>query len=353
MGYEIDFVPVGEGEKSGDAIAIRYGNLHGPREQQKVIIVDGGFQSSADDLIQLVKTHYNTTHVDLVVSTHPDQDHVSGLSKVLDELSVGELWMHLPWNHDSEVANYVKHLGSSISRGNLQKSLDAACSLEALAKKRGIPITEPFTGLSFDGTLFVVGPTKEFYAQLLPEFRGQPQTQSVISKFIHEGVELVKRIAESLDIETLTDDGETSAENESSVILLLDFEGKRSLLNADAGQRALTVAADVLERSGYDPKSFNFIQVPHHGSHHNVGPTILNRLIGPKLTQEQSLRTAFVSVAKNSDEKHPNKKVTNAFRRRGAPVHATSGSTKCHPHNAPDRGWQSSTPLPLYSEVEE
>jgi hypothetical protein len=27
IGYEIDFLPVGEGEKSGDAIALRWGNL--------------------------------------------------------------------------------------------------------------------------------------------------------------------------------------------------------------------------------------------------------------------------------------------------------------------------------------
>lgn len=36
MGYEIDFIPVGNGEKSGDAIVLRFGNLlTGRREDHK------------------------------------------------------------------------------------------------------------------------------------------------------------------------------------------------------------------------------------------------------------------------------------------------------------------------------
>ena len=42
MGYEIDFIGVGQESKSGDAIAIRWGNLLGPREQQSVVVIDGG-----------------------------------------------------------------------------------------------------------------------------------------------------------------------------------------------------------------------------------------------------------------------------------------------------------------------
>jgi hypothetical protein len=35
MGYEIDFLGVGEESKSGDAIAIRFGNLHGARRSKR------------------------------------------------------------------------------------------------------------------------------------------------------------------------------------------------------------------------------------------------------------------------------------------------------------------------------
>ena len=54
MGYEIDFLSVGDGERSGDAIAFRIGNLSGPREQQFVGIVDGGFTDSGQALVNHV-----------------------------------------------------------------------------------------------------------------------------------------------------------------------------------------------------------------------------------------------------------------------------------------------------------
>lgn len=68
MGIEIDFLAVGEASKSGDAIAIRFGNLHGRREEQTVITIDGGTKESGDNLVEHIKTHFGTTHVDLSCS---------------------------------------------------------------------------------------------------------------------------------------------------------------------------------------------------------------------------------------------------------------------------------------------
>lgn len=39
MGFEIDFLPVGEEGKSGDAIALRFGNLFGQRSEQMVVVI--------------------------------------------------------------------------------------------------------------------------------------------------------------------------------------------------------------------------------------------------------------------------------------------------------------------------
>ncbi|MFC3187245.1 hypothetical protein ACFOD0_10120 [Shewanella intestini] len=78
MGYEIDILAVGEKSNSGDAIALRYGNLHGGRDEQTVIIIDGGYKDDGQKLLHHVKEHYLTDEVDLVISTHPDQDHING-----------------------------------------------------------------------------------------------------------------------------------------------------------------------------------------------------------------------------------------------------------------------------------
>src|ERR1700728_1371929 len=99
MGYEIDFLPVGDKSKGGDAIALRYGDLFGSRDDQTVMIVDGGYTDNGEALVNHIGKYYKTDRVDFVVSTHPDQDHILGLKVVLENIKVGTLLMHRPWLH--------------------------------------------------------------------------------------------------------------------------------------------------------------------------------------------------------------------------------------------------------------
>jgi beta-lactamase superfamily II metal-dependent hydrolase len=139
-----------------------------------------------------------------------------------------------------------------------------------------------------------------------------------------------RKLEEKWDIETLSDSCTTSAENNSSTVLLVNADDQFWLLTGDAGAPALSQAVDFLYAAQVDYSKIKFFQVPHHGSHHSVGPTLLNRMLGPKLPAGSPLlRTAFCSSAKSAP-KHPSKKVTNAFKRRGLEVHATEGEAKCH-----------------------
>lgn len=358
MGYEVDFLPVGDGERSGDAIALRFGDLLADPPTQTVVVIDGGTKESGEALVAHIKKLYGTSHVDIVVSTHPDSDHSSGLTEVLENLSVGQLWMHLPWKHTDDISKMFVNdrvIDRSV-REALRKSLDNARDLERLAESKSIPIFEPFAGATDRSKqLVVIGPSRAFYESLLPGFRGTPEPvdKSLLARGFEAVKEAVKRVAETFGIETLDDEGKTSAENNSSVVLLLTADEHHLLFTADAGIPALTQVVDLLERVGLDPKAFRFVQVPHHGSKRNVGPTLLNRLVGPKLSQPASTKTAYVSVSTGGLPKHPAKKVTNAFLRRGAPVHATAGLAKCHRNDAPGRGWGASASLPFYSEVDE
>lgn len=362
MGYEIDFLPVGN-SKSGDAIALRFGNLYGQRHEQTVVLIDGGFQDSGRVVVNHLREHYKTSQIDLVVSTHPDEDHIGGLDYVLSECQVGHLWMHRPWNHTDDIAKMFVNgrvTDKSVSEA-LRKSLDQARSLERAVLAKKIPITEPFAGVTdATGQVVVLGPTQPYYESLLPEFRCTPEAKTqpgIVEKALSGAREFIQKVAEHWDIETLDATGETSAENNSSTILLVELGDDCLLFTADAGTPALTQATGLLARSGFDFNRLKFVQVPHHGSVRNVGPTLLDALLGPKLKQEAKRRSAFVSVANLDDPKHPSKRVLNAFRRRGAPVCATAGGTKNNFANAPGwparPGWVAVQPLPFYFEVED
>lgn len=358
MEYEIDFLPVGDGERSGDAIALRHGNLSGPRNEQVVIVVDGGFTDDGEALVEHIRNHYGTDVVDLVVSTHPDQDHVCGLKVVLEQMDVRELWMHRPWLHSQALSR--ARLSAFTSSGLANKvtaSLQGASDLEQIAESRGIPIREPFSGISTgDGRFVVIGPTVEFYEQQLAEIGETQAARALIASALRRAAEAVKGwLVESHLTETLTDAGTTSPQNNTSAICALMVDEDWSLLTADAGIPALEAAATVLEANSVPAGKFKFVQVPHHGSRKNVGPTVLTRLLGPKGRQHHEKQgVAFVSAAANATHRHPHKKVTNAFSRRGYPVIATQGTSKWHYRGAPDRaGWVPAEPLPFYQHVED
>lgn len=361
MGYEIDFLPVGDGERSGDAIALRIGNLVGRRDEQQVWVIDGGTKESGEALVAHIKKYYGTDRVDVVVSTHPDSDHSSGLSVVLEQMSkVGVLLMHQPWNH----AENIRHLfdDERVTPSGIEervwRALQDIRELEKIATKEGIPIREPFS----DNFKFVLSPSKAFYEQQLANFRCMPEAarKESMARLLEALLGKAKEAARALETwfqETLADPepDATSAENNSSVVLLLECDGKKLLFTADAGLPALTQAANHADALGIALTTVRLIQVPHHGSKRNVGPTILNRIVGPIKATESYDKTAFVSASKDGQPKHPAKKVVNAFKRRGANVFATQGKGLWHhSSDAPQRpGWDNATPLPFYKEVDE
>jgi len=346
---EIDFLAVGEGSRSGDAIAMRYGNLSGPRAEQTVVIIDGGTKDSGQQLIEHVQHHYATNEVDIVFSTHADIDHVSGLTVVLEGLGVKTLAMHQPWNHAPAICDLFEGRPTTAHlKAKLQKSLSIAREVETIAKRRGIPIIEPFAGVG-NQVLKVLGPSKAYYQLLLADFQATPEPASGIAELFAKATQKVSDVisyaAESLNIETLKDDGVTSSENNSSVILLVQLPTYKFLFTADAGISALTQAADFAAIQGWDLSALDAWQIPHHGSKRNLGPTILNRIKG---------KQGLISAAPEGAPKHPAKKVTNALIRRGTGVFATQGTGFLHRYNTPSRlGWtRNIEPIPFYNQVE-
>jgi beta-lactamase superfamily II metal-dependent hydrolase len=364
IGYEIDYLAVGEGERSGDAICLRYGDLHGTRDQQTIITIDGGTAESGKKLVEHVKNYYGTDKVDIAILSHPDADHASGMRQVIEGLTVSQVAMHRPWLHSGDVSDLIDHPDATATsiRAKTKRNLSVAREIEQLAIEKGIPIVEPFAGQKNQNGLVVLGPTKEFYQETLAAFDFMPGAGEIgAPRSIAEGLRalassVVHWITENWFTETLGEPAEdaTSPENNSSVIFLLTLDGKRLLFTGDAGVRALTSALDFAEQHSISLAGVSFFHVPHHGSRRNLGPTILNRLFGSPRANDTQDWTACVSSAKDGAPKHPHKKVTNALRRRGARVHVTGGRNICHTHLAPVRpGWVAITPLPLYTEVED
>ena len=360
MGYEIDFMGIGQGSQSGDAILVRFGNIQGLRNEQTIVLIDGGFKDDGQRIVDHIRLHYQTNAVDLVISTHPDQDHINGLERVINDMEVKELWMHLPWEHNQGLAGKFRDgriTDNSVSE-KLKETLNKAHELYTLAISKGIKVQEPFTDLTDAmGNVKILGPSLEYYEGLIPEFDGMPETKSVsaiVEDAFFTALTSIKQFFANWGDDQIQDDSSTSAKNNSSAITQIIIDGRRLIFTGDAGIDALEYAADQLDKCSH-PAEIRFIQIPHHGSRRNVGPSVLNRLIGsPVAAGVTRPILAIASTAKQGEPKHPRKDVLNAFTHRGTQVLVTRGVGIRHHYNAPIRsGWTFLEPEPYHWEYEE
>lgn len=355
--FEIDFLDV-ESKKSGDAIPLRH-SLNG---KTRIHVTDGGFQDTGDAIIKHINKYYDSpSFIDSVIVTHPDGDHAGGLRRLFDEYEIGELWMLRPWIYADEM---IDRFSRFTSIENLVKRLKEIypnlATLEELAEEHDVPVLEPFQGASI-GDFHVIAPTKNRYLDLVVESEKTPEaTKAEQQSFAEATGQLVRTainfIRAAWGQEVFPED-DTSAENNMSVIQYANLCGKNVLLTGDAGRAALEEAADYAPYVGLALPGIDRIQVPHHGSRHNVSTEILDRWLGPPLTErpdeKNSSFTAIVSAAKE-DKDHPRKSVVRAFIHRGGKVIATEGRDMQTKHNAPDReGWVTADPLPYPEDQEE
>jgi beta-lactamase superfamily II metal-dependent hydrolase len=370
MKKNIVFLGIGE-ESCGDSIAIRLWD--GENEgTQRVIVIDGGYKDDWQKVQKLVQDNFGAAWIDLVISTHPDKDHIGGLPGVVENLDVKALWMHQPWNHSDEYLAYRQEEFVTLNAtSKLKNSLQSSNDLALAAEAKGIIIEEPFAGKQFFtpfGTLTILSPTLEFYENLLPQILDKSaaaknaslQTSSsgtlpTLDALFRQLSGAVANKLEDHNIETLTNSGTTSPSNNTSTVILLELSsGEKMLFTGDAGLEALELAHSNYIALGHLPGQLNFVQVPHHGSRQNVGPDILDKFLGQKTNSSDIKRgTAYVSAAANcKKDGHPKKSVSNAFRRRGYPVHQTAGEHLKHGHEL--KGFTKTVePLPHFNEVED
>jgi beta-lactamase superfamily II metal-dependent hydrolase len=161
-----------------------------------------------------------------------------------------------------------------------------------------------------------------------------------------------KWLDESWDVETLSENPQppTSASNESCVVQYATLqEDGRILLTADVGPVGLAEAANYAAAKGLLRPTF--MQMPHHGSRHNVTPKVLDQWLGPRKPKGTEAGTTFCSIGANKPE-YPRGQVKNAFIRRGFKVFANRKEMISHYSGAGHPNLNALTPEPFADKVE-
>lgn len=273
--YQIRFFKVGEGAKGGDAILI---TLYDEKDNEHLILIDGGYQKTGIAIIEYIKTHYKNHVIDYVFNTHPDRDHISGLIEVLnsDEIEVKHLVYNRPWINASLNKGYFtdKRITSNSLLERIKQEFDLAVQLENIAIKKNIPIFSAMTCDRFCDVLYVLSPTTLHYQQHL--LLSDKTPLSILEKYNRPYLkkEYSEEIYDGTSVIEWYDDEVTSEINETSVVLYLYLNSTKFLFTGDAGKKSLEAALD----STRNQLEVTHLQLPHHGSRKNINPDLICRI---------------------------------------------------------------------------
>ena len=306
--YCIRFFKVGNETKGGDAILIE---LFDERDNPFVILVDGGYKDTGEIISRHIIAEYDAPVIHLMINTHPDLDHTSGLKAILenDDIEVKNIVMNRPWKDAGLKPEHFKdgRMTENSLAKRLRDEFTIADDIEDIAQKKKIPVYRVFQGCTLvQDVLTVLAPSKISYKNFLLASGKSPDAYvDGLNERNYQKAELEEEPYDESGIIQWFDEEETSEVNQTSLALSLKIGEEHFLFTGDAGKTTLISALDFYEELPWtnDTGDFTVVQLPHHGSRKNINPTILKRL---------SPESYIISCPPNGmKEGHPSRRLIN------------------------------------------
>jgi hypothetical protein len=278
----------------GDCLLVEYGS--GKRTYR--VIIDGGVAPTYDKLRErLLAIPEPERNFELLVVTHVDADHIEGVVKMLTDatldLKVGDVWFNA-WQHLTE--------DQPLDFGGVQGEY-----LSALIQKRKLTWNEARDGQAIfvpdDGPLPVfelagglkltlLSPTLGTMRRMADAWEDEVKAAGLDPDHPSAALDLMKTRGKRLIAHFADDEGpdvealaateytpDTSPANGSSIAFLAEYNGRSVLFGADAYGEVLSNSIDrLLKERGKKALAVDAFKLPHHGSQHNVSPSVLTRV---------------------------------------------------------------------------
>ncbi len=287
-----------------------------PKHLQKII-----------DKVKMIFDNENIEHIDVLLLTHFDNDHVGGMKEVCTAFGsqIRELWVHgisetikkpkkkkeyksdsiMPSESDDLVGSMVFNAEDEKNKILIQ-TIEQEKALISEAKSLKIPIKKPVAHPSPVPTfpeIQILGPTQEYLSKLYP------QINELNDFFVVETV--TESIGEPIPsdpfihLDSIIKSNVTPV-NLASVVVLITIDNKKFLFTGDAGIKSFMEIPDYKEQL----KGVYWLKVPHHGSINNINSDLI-KLFSP-------------SYAYISGEKYFSEVVAKCFTHIGSEVKVTS-----------------------------
>lgn len=301
----LEILPAGP----GDCLWLEYGEPG----QTRIVLIDGGVTGTFEHLNRRIGEAIqargaSALHIDLLVVTHIDNDHINGILKLLRDtrhsISFGDIW----FNGDRQLVNLPPPapeetrqdmLGNEIQppRADLL-GLQEGDRLSKLLAARQLPWNVAFGGTAAMTTTTAELPSYRLEGDLRLTLLGPPLMRlrdlAASWKPVLDEYERLERTGPVPGREDLLGRGDTwpptwretispddTVANGSSIALLAEFSERSLLLTGDAYSEDLSKALAKLreERSmARNPLPVTAFKLPHHGSARNISQDLLAQI---------------------------------------------------------------------------
>lgn len=305
---KIDILPA----QNGDCILVEY-------TPNRYILIDGGYVDTYRNHL-LPKLNIIAEAggvVDVVIVTHIDSDHISGIVKMFEEdelpVRVGEIWYN-GYRHIQSAAIISEEKETVIHRSICKEShtdktkpvsAKQGCTLSRLITISEIPWNKPVDGgrimapLSFSlgkATIHILSPNKGNIDDLETMWKKRLIKDGLLKKphsdeYWDDAYEFSlsqdkpgfhfhrKTVSKSFDLQKIKSEPyepDTSATNGSSIAFVLEIDSKRVLFLGDAFAETIVSSLKQLYGKDMEPYRFDAVKLSHHGSYNNNSPELFN-----------------------------------------------------------------------------
>lgn len=274
---------------NGDCLWVEFGDPASP----KVMLIDGGVEDTEAALRAKIATRTaggKSLHIELVVCTHIDNDHIEGLLGLLKDLPprvrIGDIW----FNGRKQLKDNPAILG--VTEGETLSDLLEDRKLPWNLGVKGKALVIPDDGLLPEFpvggmTLTLLSPTSTALAELRRKWASIAPWHDAGSDTAPAGGAVLGGPTMPQDMDSLkamADIGasghkDNSVTNGSSIAFLAEYDGHSCLFAADAHANILLSSVRRLcESRNISRLKVGALKLSHHGSKNNTSKALLEQL---------------------------------------------------------------------------
>lgn len=257
----------------GDCILIK---TYDRGDKEYNILIDGG--TSQTFKYSLKSALENLDHLDLLIITHIDSDHIGGIlqffsSSLIQKINIKEIWINHPELIELTTGELIsvkqgEDLKGYIANFKPSTILKTISTLDGVIDKNGIKFT-------------ILSPTTEIISEL---YRRWEIDKVKNIKFKNIGISNIKK-SETFALKDLANipfnPSKTIFEdifNASSISFLLECPDLSVLLLADSRAEIIENSLSSLHYTSKSPLKVDYIKISHHGSLNNTSQSLLKLL---------------------------------------------------------------------------